>query len=171
MCLQYTHFPFFPKPQNTIWWSLGMSIVGCHQLRHIKSYFLWRRCWRWLQVFDAEWQWLQQHILHPWIHHSLVCFCDLPLVLIEFRCIVFEFLEVGWASCFGGTQECNSRMRSVLVVENLRQGKNASFCESWNLTCSTTNTFALKRLVSVFPNHRLSNIGQSGTYFFLLPIS
>ena len=62
-------------------------------------------------------------------------------------------------------------MRSVLVVENLQQGKNSSFCESWNLMSSSSNTFSLKRSIPIFTGHRLNNIGQSKTYFFQLPLT
>ena len=46
-----------------------------------------------------------------------------------------------------------------------------SLCCSWNPTFSSVKTFFLDRLVPIFTSHVLDTIGQSNTYFFLLPFT
>ena len=62
-------------------------------------------------------------------------------------------------------------MGRVAIVENLQRGDNASLCYSWNLASSSAKTSSLDRLVLIFSGHMLGTIGQSNTYFFLLPLT
>lgn len=70
----------FPKPRRIIWWSWGNCIVGYHMV--CRRYPPLQRFWHWsFQILAMEWLWLQAHSICPWVMHSLICFCDLSLVL------------------------------------------------------------------------------------------
>lgn len=44
-CLNYTHFPLFPKAWDDIFMNLGICNARCYQLWHSRSYLLWRQYW------------------------------------------------------------------------------------------------------------------------------
>ena len=90
---------------------------------------------------------------------------------VGLRHTVLPNLNVGWASGFGGIEKCERGMGRVAIVESLRRGDNASLCCSWNPTSSSAKTSSLDRLVPIFTGHVLGTIGQSNTYFFLLPLT
>ena len=54
---------------------------------------------------------------------------------------------------------------------SLQWGNNTSLCCSWNPASSNTKISSLDRLVPIFTCHVLDTIGQSNTYFFLLPLT
>ena len=71
----------------------------------------------------------------------------------------------------GGAQICDWGMGRDTFVESLWQGGNAFLYCNWNPTFSSANTSSFNTLVPIFTSQVLGTIGQSNTYFFLLPLT
>ena len=150
-------------------WSLDTCNWGCRQLWHTMWYSAWRQCWLSLQSADMEWQW--SHIVT--FHESGA----LPFVfVIRQRCYWITTHCVPKPECRMGIWvwwhiKYEQWMEKVAIVENLRREDNASLCCSWNPTSSNATTSSFNRLGFIFTGHVSDTIGQSNTYFFILPLT
>ena len=70
-----------------------------------------------------------------------------------------------------GKEKWDRRIGSVVIVENPRCGARASLCCNWNPASVNANTSSFERLIPIFNGYVLGTMGQSTTYFFLLPFT
>lgn len=118
-----------------------------------------------------EWQWLQSHSNPSRVKRSCILFCDLLWGAVGLWRIAFENLEVEWASSLGKNGKETEGLGVLWISKAYTCGGRSSLCCIWKLASLRANTSFFERFVSIFTSHVLFNIGQTFTYFFLLPLT
>ena len=101
---------------------------------------------------------LQQHNTRPWVW-CFPIFLWSVVSVAGLCCTIFENMEVGRASGFGGIWKHEQGIGSVAIVEILRRSERAFLCCNWNPASLSANASSLKRVVPIFNGHVLGNIG------------
>ena len=132
---------------SSIWWSLGICIVGCHQLLSFLETMLiitLNLAYKMTMISTTKYPSIRVSLSHLFLRFANG--------VTRLWCINFE--NMCWPG-FGGTQKCKWGMGSVPIVESRRWGESVSLCCNWNLVSSSANTSFLKILVFVFIGHVL----------------
>ena len=132
----------FPELRSSIWWSLGICIVECHQLLSSLGTLLMIT----LNIgygYDNDFH--KKLSIHRFVTLSFV------FVICQWCCKIMMHNPWKYGSWvrwgFGGTQKCNWGMGSVSIVESLRWVESVSLYNNWNLVSSSGNTTFPKILV------------------------
>ena len=92
--------------------------------------------------------------------------------IVGIQPIVLVIMEVGCASRFNGTQNCNRWMeKGHSCWKPMMRWKCLPFLQLKYDIFKCQHLLLEQKLVPIFTNHVLGTIGESNTYFFLLPLT